>query len=154
MRENIPKKNRINADINQQKNFQPEIVENNENIDDAFSNTTTTNPQNIVNKDKILGALIRQVRQTKDSLLFAMLTNIKDYEIIGNGFVVTCDQIVSYEDLTRKETLEIMNNLIQKIDSNLTFQVKLIEDNKKEIVAENVKKLKEIFGKFIKFNEK
>ncbi len=103
------------------------------------------------NKDVILGNLLKEVRKSKDNLLFAMLTNIKDYYVEDNDFVIVCDNIVNFQDLNLSKNLELFNNYIQKFDSNLQIKVQLKEDKSKELQAENVKRLKELFGNFVKF---
>jgi len=102
-------------------------------------------------KDVLIGHLVKEVRRSKDNLLFAMITNIKDYYMEGREFNIICDNIVNYEDLTAPKTLELLNNYLQKFDNNLIIKVQLQEDNSEQIKAENIKKLKELFGKFVVF---
>lgn len=72
----------------------------------------------------------------------------------GNCFVIECDNAVNYNDINNKETTETVNNILQKIDSSLCFRVQLNEDKTSQIIAENVKLLKAMFGKLIRFKEK
>ena len=138
-------------------NHIPEITNQPNDIEDAFSDTPqTSNPDIYIpkkNKDIIFGKLIREVRISGNNLLFAMLTNIARYEIINNDFVITCSQMVNYQDLISENNNEILNNLLQKIDSELSFKVQLEEDKSKEILANNIATLKRMFGKLIKFIE-
>ncbi len=103
------------------------------------------------NKDVYWGHIIRNVRRSGDQLLFAMLCNIKGYDIDGDKFVLICSNAVNYEDLKSPEYLEILNNYLQKIDSAMSFAVQLEEDNTMKIRNENIAKLKKLFGKYIKF---
>ena len=80
-----------------------------------------------------------------------MVCNIKGYDIDGNKFVIICSNAVNYEDLRNPSTLEILNTYLQKIDSSMSFAVKLEEDNTMKIRNENVAKLKQLFGNFVKF---
>ena len=81
-----------------------------------------------------------------------MICNIKRYERCGNKLVIICSNAVNYEDLNNPNTIEILNNYLQKIDSDMSITVKLEEDNTMKIRHENIVKLKKIFGKFIKFS--
>ena len=47
-------------------------------------------------KDVLIGHLVKEVRRSKDNLLFAMITNIKDYYMEGREFNIICDNIVNY----------------------------------------------------------
>jgi len=102
-------------------------------------------------KDIIWGKILREVRLSKDSLLFAMLCNIKGYDVVEDNFVLICSNAVNYEDLKSTDTMNVLNNYLQKIDCNMTFAVKLEEDNTMKIRNDNIAKFKQLFGKFIKF---
>ncbi len=146
---NIPKKRRNTADLDKISNDLPNTLTA-EQIPDTqlpeINSTSTTN----YNKDIILGKLLKEVRATKDSLLFAIITSIKTYDIIDNTFVVTCDNAVTYSDLNTTKNVNLFNNYLQKIDSSLTFKVQLVEDKSKENIATNIAKVKEAFGGFAK----
>lgn len=149
MQETIPKRGRkLEHNKNFDSNF--EIETNN---CTPFENESETKNSPIFNKDLILGKLLKEIRQTGNSLLFAMLTHIKGYELDDNQFVVICDQVINYQDILQQNNKEIIEIALQKIDSNLTFNVKLEEDKTKEIIANNVKVLKETFGKIVRFIE-
>ena len=60
---------------------------------------------------------------------------------------------VCINSLNSEKTIEIISNILQKIDSRLVFRVKLNEDNTSQIIANNVAKLKEVFGKYVKFKK-
>ena len=104
-----------------------------------------------MSKDVLWGKILREVRRSGDSLLFAMICNIKGYDIVGDNFVLICSNAVNYEDIRSTETMQILNTYLQKIDCNMTFAVKLEEDNSMKIRNDNIAKFKEMFGKFIKF---
>ena len=126
-------------------------------IPDAFEENCTTAPEEVYtpkkNPDIIFGKFIRAIRISGNNLLFAMFTNITRYEIIGNDFVITCSQMVNYQDLLEENNYEILNNILQKIDSELSFKVQLEEDKSKEILSNNIAMLKRMFGKLVKFIE-
>lgn len=115
-------------------------------------NNTYTNVENVPiahNKDKILGHVLASIRHSKDGLLFAMFNNIKSYDIIDNNFVVTCDKLVNWQDLTMPKIVDTINNYLHSFDSNLNFQVQLEEDKSDELRKENLQKLKETFGNLL-----
>ena len=151
MLEIIPKKSRAKNNIDEKKFSNNPPQKDNSNIivmkDEEAPHDKT------YNKNIILGNLMKYIRQTKDSLLFAIFTNIKDYYIKDNTFVIECDNAINYEDIKSSKNIETINNLLQKIDSRLTFRVKLNEDKSSETLANNIKLLRETFGEYIKFIE-
>ena len=78
-----------------------------------------------------------------------MFNNISNYEIDNNNFIITCNELVNYQDLTNPQTMEILNNYLHSFDSNLQIKVKLTLDKSNEVKEENIIKLKETFGNIL-----
>ncbi len=127
------------------------------NITDVFGSGPTTNSNlpkgKSLSKDMIIGNLMKNARKSGNSLLFAIISNIKSYDIAGNEFRIVCDQISNYEDILSKNINDFIVTTLKEIDCNLVLSVQLLEDKSDEIREANVRKLRAELGDLVKIVE-
>ena len=107
------------------------------------------NPLEITSDKTLFGKLLVELRKQNEVMLIALLGENTNFKLDNNVLVLKSTNEQEFKTLTKTENLQILNNAMSKINSNITVKV-VFEEEKTEKSVEEM--LKEKFGSDLNIN--
>ena len=90
-------------------------------FDKIFTKTNTD--ENKKKSKMVLGKLLIKLRSNSHIKLYSLLESVSDTDIVDGAFKITIDDAVSYEMINNRRDIDVMQELLDSIESGLKIEL-------------------------------